>query len=306
MPEKVNFKTLTDFEMVAPGRSGCDGCGAVIAARMASKVFGLDAMMVNATGCMCANYGYAGSPRFPYIHSLFENCGSVMSGIDAGLRALGKRDEVILFGLAGDGGTVDIGLQALSGAVERGHRFVYLCYDNEAYMNTGVQRSGATPLGARTSTSPVGITQNGERGSLLRRKNMVLIMADHGIPYTASASIAYPLDLLNKLQKALSFDGPSYIHILSPCPTSWGHPVDQSIRVAKLAVETRISPLFEVERGKPLSLDRQKGKGTPVIEYLKTQSRFAHLELAENKPLLDQIQEEVDQSWQHLERLSRE
>lgn len=306
MTDRVTLKNLTDFELVAPGRSGCDGCGAVIAARMASKVFGSNTIMVNATGCMCANYGYAGSTRFPYIHSLFENCGSILAGIDAGLRALGKRDEVNLFGLAGDGGTVDIGLQALSGAVERGHRFVYICYDNEAYMNTGVQRSGATPLGARTSTSPVGLSQQGERGSLLRRKNMVLIMADHGIPYTASASIAYPLDFLNKVQKALTIDGPSYIHVLSPCPTSWGHPADQSVRIAKLAVETRISPLFEIERGKPLSLDRQKSKGLPVTEYLKAQSRFAHLEKPENLHILAQIQEEINQSWHHLERLSRE
>ena len=143
-------------------------------------------------------------------------------------------------------------------------------------------------------------------GSLLRRKNMVLIMADHGIPYTASASIAYPLDLLNKIQKALSIDGPTYIHILSPCPTSWGFSADQSIRVAKLAVETSISPLYEIERGKCLSLDRQKSKGKPVTEYLQTQARFAHLFAPENQPLLKQFQGEVDQSWQHLERLARE
>ena len=306
MTAKITIKDLPDLEVVAPGRSGCDGCGAVIAARLASKVFGRQTIMANATGCMCVNYGYAGAPLFPYIHTLFENTGAVLSGIDAGLKALGKRDEVNLVGLAGDGGTVDIGLQALSGAVERRHRFVYICYDNEAYMNTGVQRSGATPLGARTTTSPVGPEQPGEPHSLLRRKNMVLIMAAHGIPYAASASIAYPLDFLRKLQKAVEINGPTYIHILAPCPTGWGFAADQSVRLAKLAVETRLAPLYEVEQGKRVALDRRRSKGTPIWEYLKLQSRFRHLEWPANKGLADRIQREVDLNWRYLESLAGE
>ncbi len=306
MARKVTLKELPDQEFVAPGRSGCDACAAVIVARMASKVFGSNTMMANATGCMCANYGYAGAPRFPYIHTLFEICGSILAGMDAGLKAIGKRDQVTLVGLAGDGGTVDIGLQSLSGAVERGHRFVYICYDNEGYMNTGSQRSGATPLGASTTTSPVGEFQSGEAGSLLRRKNMVMIMAAHGIPYAATASVAYPLDYLNKLKKAVEVDGPSYIHVLVPCTTSWGFPPDQTIQIAKLAVETRISPLYEIERGKKLVLDRNKSKGKPVIEYLELQSRFSHLKRPENKDLLEKIQQEVDESWNYLEALAKE
>jgi len=306
MAAKITLKNLPDQEFVAPGRSGCDGCAAVITARMASKVFGQNTIMANATGCMCANYGYAGAPRFPYIHTLFENSGSVLAGIDAGLRALKKRDGITLVGLSGDGGTVDIGLQALSGAVERGHRFVYICYDNEGYMNTGNQRSGATPLGANTSTSPVARHNAGETGSLLRRKNMVLIMAAHGIPYTASASIAYPQDFCNKIEKAMQVDGPTYIHVLAPCMTSWGFPADQTIRIAKLAVETRISPLFEVTQGKKLVLDRHKSKGTPILEYVKLQSRFSHLEKPEYKDVLDQLQAEVDLNWQYLDSLAGE
>jgi pyruvate ferredoxin oxidoreductase beta subunit len=304
MAAKLTLKTLPDQEFVAPGRSGCDGCAAVIAARMASKVFGPNTIMANATGCMCVNYGYAGAPRFPYIHTLFENSASVLAGIDAGLRALNKRDGMTLVGFSGDGGTVDIGLQALSGAVDRGHRFVYICYDNEGYMNTGNQRSGATPLGANTSTSPVAERSFGETGSLLRRKNMVLIMAAHGIPYAATASIAYPQDLCAKMEKAMQVDGPAYIHVLAPCSTSWGFPADQTIRMAKLAVETRISPLFEVTRGKKISLDRHKSKGIPILEYVTLQSRFRHLEKPEHKDVLDQLQTEVDLYWQYLESLA--
>lgn len=304
MASKLTLKELPDQEFVAFGRTGCDACSAVIAARMASKVFGPNTIMVNATGCMCVNYGYMGAPQFPYIHSLFENSGSILGGIDAGLKSLGKRDGIVLMGLSGDGGTVDIGLQALSGAVERGHRFVYICYDNEGYMNTGVQRSGATPLGARTSTSPVGQNQAGETGSLLRRKNMVLIMAAHGIPYTATASIAYPVDFINKIKKAMDIDGPSYIHVLAPCTTGWGFPAEQTVHLSKMAVETRISPLFEIENGTHLTLDRHKGKGTPVREYLKLQARFHHLERPENQYLVETIQSEVDQTWQYLVRLA--
>ena len=175
----IKLKALPDEEFVAAGRAGCPGCPAVMGARMANKVLGKKAIMVNSTGCMCVNYGYQGSPRFPYIHSLFPNAGAITAGIDAGLTALGKREGIHLYAYCGDGGTVDIGLQALSGAVDRGHRFLYICYDNEGYMNTGAQRSGSTPTGARTTTTPVGAQQAGERRPLSRRKDMVRVMEKH-------------------------------------------------------------------------------------------------------------------------------
>jgi len=306
MTTKYTLKNLPNDELAAPGRSGCDGCGAVMIARWITKISGQSTMMVNATGCMCVNYGYAGVPRFPYIHSLFENTGSIISGIDAGLRSLGKRDTTNLIGLAGDGGTVDIGLQALSGAVDRNHRFLYVCYDNEGYMNTGGQRSGATPYGSKTATTPVGSEKVGETLSLARRKNMVLIMAAHGIPYAATASIAYPLDFMNKVKKAIEIDGPTYIHVLAPCPTSWGFPSENSVNLGRLAVETRFSPIFEVEQGKKIILDRRKSKGTPVLEYLKVQKRFLHLLDPKNQFIVDQIQFQVDEGWNYLDSLAQE
>lgn len=306
MTTNYTIKTLPDLEQVAPGRSGCDGCGAVMAARWISKITGQSTIMVNATGCMCVNYGYAGAPLHPYIHSLFENTGSILSGIDAGLRALGRRQEVNLVGLAGDGGTVDIGFQSLSGAVERQHRFLYVCYDNEGYMNTGGQRSGATPYGSNTATTPVGSEQQGEGLSLLRRKNMVLVMAAHGIPYAATASIAYPLDFMNKVKKAIEIDGPTYLHVLAPCPTSWGFASEESVKIGKLAVETRFAPLYEVEQGSKIKLDRRRSKGTPITEYLKAQKRFSHLLKLENQHRVDEIQSQIDESWRYLESLAQE
>ena len=280
----LTLRDLPDEEFVAPGRSGCPGCAAVIAARMISKVLGKKTIMVIATGCMVVNYTYAGAPLFPVIHPLFENTGSVLSGIDCGLRALGRRDGVNLVGLAGDGGTADIGLQALSGAVERGHRFLYICYDNEGYMNTGVQRSGTTPFGAVTTTSPAG-----ERRPMGLRKDMVKIMGAHGIPYAATATIAYPLDLVRKAKKALAIDGPTYIHLLTPCWVGWGFPQNFGVKITKLAVQTGMWILYEVENGKVTPTVKIKDR-KPVEEYLKAQERFSHLSQEE----INRIQQFVD------------
>lgn len=304
----VSLKNLPEEEYIAPGRGGCPGCPAVLGARMASKILGPRAIMITPTGCMCVNYGYAGAPRFPFVHTLFENAGSILSGIDAGLKALGKREGINLFAYAGDGGTVDIGLQALSGAVERGHRFLYICYDNEGYMNTGTQRSGATPPGARTSTTPVTEHRAGESRPFRRKKDMVRIMAAHGIPYAASASLAYPLDYLKKIQKALQIDGPTYIHLQSPCINGWGLKEDQGVEVARLAVETCVFPLYEIYHGYALKITVRPRQKKPVEEYLKLQGRFQHLFKEKWHWQIEEFQRQVDENWavlQAWEKVSR-
>lgn len=300
----ITFNTLPNEEFVALGRGGCAGCPAVIGARMASKVLGGNAMLVNSTGCMCVNYGYAGAPKFPYIHSLFPSAGALISGIDAGLKAQGKRDGVNLYAYCGDGGTVDIGLQALSGAVDRGHRFLYICYDNEGYMNTGSQRSGATPFRARTSTTPVGDIRSGEQRLLSQRKEMVRIFADHGIPYAATASVAYPLDFMRKVEKAISIDGPTYIHLQAPCLVGWGVDDNMGVAVARAAVQTLMNPLYEVEGGKRYKITLDVKKPQPVEEYLKMQGRFRHLFAKDESGAIARIQQDVDENWAYLQYLA--
>ena len=241
---------------------------------MASKVLGRNTIQVTSTGCMCVNYGYYGAPRYPFVHSLFENAGAVISGIDASLKAQGKRDGVNLFGYCGDGGTVDIGLQALSGAAERGHRFLYICYDNEGYMNTGVQRSSATPPTARTATTP---TLGPEPGNVFGTGKFVpKIAVAHEIPFVATASVADLHDLEAKVTKAMGFRGARYIQINVPCPLGWGAASQDTIKIARLAIETGLFPIFEAERGRVTEVRKIRRK-TPVVEYLKLQRRFAHL-----------------------------
>lgn len=296
----LSLKTLPDEEFIAPGRGGCAGCPAVVGARMATKVMGKNTIMITSTGCMCVNYGYYGAPLFPFVHTLFENAGSILSGIDVGLTVLGKREGVNLVAFCGDGGTVDIGLQALSGAAERGHRFLYICYDNEGYMNTGAQRSGATPPGARTSTTPVTARSAGEPRPFIRKKDMVRIMAAHGIPYAAFASVAYPLDYLRKIEKALSIDGPTYIHLQTPCLTGWGIAEDRGIEVARMAVETCVFPLYEIEEGRKLKITVRPSRKRPVEEYFVLQGRFRHLLKKELRSHVERFQREVDERWNWL------
>lgn len=208
-----------------PGHRACIGCGETMALRQAVKVMGQDVIVVNATGCMeivASQLPYT-SWKLPWIHTLFENIAAVASGIEAGLKTMMrkgriKEKDIKVVAVAGDGGTADIGLQALSGAMERGHDFLYLCLDNEAYMNTGIQRSSATPMGASTTTSPAGKVSIGQ---FSWKKDMPAIAAAHKIPYVATACPSYPVDLMEKVKKGLSIKGPAYIHILSVCPTGW-------------------------------------------------------------------------------------
>ncbi|GAH55772.1 unnamed protein product, partial [marine sediment metagenome] len=240
-------RLVTKKETFAPGHRACIGCGEALAVRLACKALGQNVIIVNATGCMeivSSQLPYT-SWRVPWIHTLFENTAAVASGIEAGLKVMAKKgkqttQDVGVVAMAGDGGTSDIGLQALSGALERGHNFLYICFDNEAYMNTGIQRSSATPFGASTTTSPAGKISIGQ---VTWKKNMPAIAAAHNIPYVATACPSYPFDLMAKVKKGIETPGPAYIHILSVCPTGWRCPTDLTVRIGRLAVETGIFPL---------------------------------------------------------------
>ena len=257
-----------------PGHTACAGCGQAIAARMVIDAAGPNTIIANNTGCLeVFSTKYPETAwNVPWIHSLFENCAAVASGIEAALIYLGKKDSTNVIAQAGDGGTADIGLQALSGMLERGHDILYVCYDNEAYMNTGVQRSGLTPFDTNTSTSPTGALSS---GNIRPKKPMPEIALAHGIPYVAVASAGYPQDIQRKDKKAFSIKGPKYIQIHVPCPLGWRHESDQMIEVAKMAVETGLYPLIEYENG-VLTAKRQI-KPRPVEDYLKMQGRFKHL-----------------------------
>lgn len=296
----VNIKNLTEEEFVSPGRSGCAGCAGVLVARLALKALGRETILVSATGCVLSNFTHAGAPKIPYMHSLFPGAGSLIAGIDAGLRAKGKRKGVNILGMGGDGGTADIGLQALSGALERGHDFIYICYDNEGYMNTGGQRSGTTPYGAKTATTPVDEMTQGEGRPMSTRKNMVYIVAAHRIPYVATASIAHVQDFLSKLEKATKISGPSYIHVLTPCNYRWGFPEDRSIEISRLAVRSRMFPLIEIEDGQKYHLQYRNRRKIPVSDYLSAQKRFSHLSDED----ISAIQSYVNRNWHYLKNLT--
>jgi pyruvate ferredoxin oxidoreductase beta subunit len=234
------------------------------------------------------------------VHSAFENSAATISGAEAAYRSLkrqGKLDARIAFiAFGGDGGTYDIGLQSLSGALERGHDFTYVCYDNEAYMNTGIQRSGATPRGAFTTTAPAGKAQPGKRQ---QKKDLTAIVAAHGVPYVAQASPHRARDLMKKVQKAVAIEGPCFINVLSPCPRGWRYPPDQSLQMARLACETCVWPLFEVEHGRTTINYRPKEK-KPVREWLKSQGRFRHLFSPRNEHMIEEIQADLDARWERL------
>lgn len=278
---------IPEKEFLAPGHRACAGCGATIGVRLALKMLGENTVAISATGCLeviTTPYPET-SWEIPWMHVAFENAAAVASGVESALKSQGKTDTtVVVFG--GDGGTADIGLQALSGAMERGHNLIYICYDNEAYMNTGIQRSGSTPYGASTTTSPHGKESFGEDRP---KKNMPMIMAAHGIPYIATASISYPEDFMKKVKKASEIEGPAYIHLQQPCTTGWGYSPEKTIELGRLAVETGSWILYEIEEGE-FKVTYRPLQRRAVKEYLNAQKRFKHLTKSEK----DRIQSHVD------------
>jgi pyruvate ferredoxin oxidoreductase beta subunit len=299
-------KLVSKSENFAPGHRACVGCGEALALRQACKALGKNTIIVNATGCMevvASPMPYT-SWRIPWIHTLFENAAAVASGVEAGLKAMtekGKRvskgdKKINVVAVGGDGGTSDIGFQALSGALERGHDFLYICFDNEAYMNTGIQRSSATPFGASTTTSPAGKKSTGQ---VTWKKNMPEIAAAHGIPYVATATHSYPFDLMAKVAKGAAVPGPAYIHVLSVCPTGWRSAANLSIKLGRLAVETGIFPLYEVENGRHrITVDVPELR--PVKDYLKLQGRFRHL----SDDVIATIEDRVRSEYARLKHLA--
>ncbi|MCM8831776.1 MAG: thiamine pyrophosphate-dependent enzyme [Candidatus Omnitrophica bacterium] len=271
-----------DEHFFVSGHTACPGCGQALAARLVADAAGKDTIIANATGCLevFSTKAPQTSWRLPWIHSLFENVAAVASGIEAALKSLKKIDNIKVIAQAGDGGTSDIGLQALSGMLERGHDILFVCYDNEAYMNTGIQRSGLTPTSASTTTSPVGKIL---KGNIRPKKPVVEICAAHFIPYSATASVGFPQDLIRKIKKALNIRGPKYLQILVPCPLGWGHESNLTIEIARLAVNCGLYPLVEYEYGKLVNVFKISPK--PIIEYIKPQARFRHL-LNDNEALL--------------------
>ena len=293
---------LSKEEFAVSGHRACQGCAEILAVRLVLKGFGRDTILVMATGCM----EIISTPlpttdwRLPWIHVDFENAAAVASGVESALKILMSKEKVEkkdihVVAIAGDGGTSDIGLQALSGALERGHKFTYICVDNEAYMNTGIQSSSLTPFGAATTTTPPGKKSIGQS---TWKKNMPKIAAAHNIPYVATACPSYPFDLINKVKKARMINGPSYIHILSVCPTGWRIPSDQAIRYGRLAVETGVFPLYEIVNGK-YSLTYNPEPLRHMVDYFNGQGRYRHLTVK----TISKIQERVNLDWKRLKYL---
>jgi pyruvate/2-oxoacid:ferredoxin oxidoreductase beta subunit len=287
---------VMDREFVHSGHVGCPGCGATIAMRFVLKALGEKTMMVLPACCWSVIAGpYPQSAlKIPVIHAAFETGGATATGVRAALDMLGDTETTVLT-WAGDGGTFDIGFQALSGAVERNENFLYVCYDNEAYMNTGIQRSSSTPYGAWTTTT------TGRDWKKLRKKNIVEVLVAHRIPYVATASIAYPEDLLRKAQKAKNIKGSRFLHIYASCPTGWRIPSEMSVKIARMAVQTNIFPLYEVEDGLRYTIN-YKPREYLVREYFRLQGRFKHLTDQD----LDQIQQMVNEDWELLLRKAGE
>ena len=310
----MNLKQLAQRpERITSGHRLCAGCAEPIIAKLVLASIKDPVIAVNATSCLevaTTIYPYT-AWKIPWIHNAFENAPATASGIIEAYNIILKKEpserpkwakklprniKFVVFG--GDGGSYDIGLQSLSGALERGHKFLYVCYDNEAYMNTGNQRSGATPLGSSTTTSPAGKVKQGKEEW---RKDLTAIVEAHHINYVTQASIFHWADLSKKVRRAMEVDGPSFINIISPCQRSWGFDPSLTVQIAKLAVETNFWPLYEVDNGKFI-LNYEPKKRTPIIEWIKSQKRFKHLLKPENSGIIKKIQEHVDEEFERIKK----
>ena len=292
MSDRINARNISDSEFFY-GHKACAGCGGSLAVRIALKVLGEKTLLVEPAGCMSAvSFNY---PQMSFannaIISAFAGTGAVMSGLKAGAEAMGLKDYHVL-GIAAHGGTADIGIQALSGLIDRNDDVIYICYDNEAYMNTGIQKSGLTPFGATTTTTPAG---SRVKGNIRPKKNLFEIVAAHGIPYAATASVGYIEDFANKVKRASEVKGTSFIHVLAPCPTGWGVDTSETIDIAREIVDTGLWYLAEYYEGemhlnmKPKALDG-------VSHYIKRQGRFKHLSDED----IDKIIRERDKTWERI------
>jgi pyruvate ferredoxin oxidoreductase beta subunit len=308
MPEeriRINLRDIVNNEeRLAPGHRLCPGCAEPTVVRQILHAIDAPVVISTATGCLevsTSGYPYT-AWRVPWIHSAFENAATTISGVEAAYKALKRAGKIpadrdikfLAFG--GDGASYDIGLQWISGALERGHKFIYVCLNNEAYMNTGIQRSGATPRGAHTTTSPAGDVLPGKTQW---RKPFTRIMAAHQIPYVAQAAAHNYRDLMTKVKKAVAADGPAVLNVLAPCPRGWRHSGDQTMVVSKLATDTCYWPLYEVDHGKTVVTYKPREK-QPVADWFKTQGRFSHLFRPAYGWLLEEIQAKIDQEWELL------
>lgn len=289
---ETSILNLPEREYLLPGNRTCAGCGLSIAYRYILKALEGNAIVAVPASCLTVLHGMypITSVLIPCVNVAFPSTAASASGLVAGLKALGRTDITVV-GFAGDGGTHDIGIQALSGAAERGADFIYICYDNEAYMNTGTQRSSSTPLGAKTATTPI-------LGKQQHLKDMPRIMEAHSVSYIATACPSYPADLYDKMRKAKTKKGTRYIHISTPCPPGWIFPTKDTVKMGRLAVETGMVTLYEVEDGVFRLTGRsrsiaERGKLKPVGDYIKLQGRFAGIG-ADN---LKELQTWVDSRW---------
>lgn len=292
METKTTTVNLPEQEFVHPGNRACSGCGLGLTYRIALKALGKDTIIVVPPSCSTVMQGLypVSTTKVPVLNVTFASAGAAATGVRRALQAQ-KKENVNVVAWAGDGGTSDIGIQALSGACERGEDIIYICYDNEAYMNTGIQRSGTTPKGVVTTTTPI-------KGKLQQKKDVPAIIAAHGISYVATCSAAYPLDLYDKVKKAASMSGTRYLHVHTPCPPGWGFETRCTIKIGQLAVKTGLFDLYEVENSRfTLSGESQKLAGKkrlPVEEYFKTQFRFKSL----SKDLVSEVQARIDEKWE--------
>jgi len=289
--------TIPQEEFMSPGHVACQGCGATLAMRYALKALGKETIVILPACCWSVIDGpfpYS-SVGVPLFHTAFETAASTASGVAAALEIKNRKGQVLAW--AGDGGTADIGLQALSGAAERGEDIIYICYDNEAYMNTGIQRSSSTPYGAWTTTTPVkkGSSESKESaGKITVKKNVAEIMVAHRISYVATANISYPEDLIKKIKRAKDMKGVRYLQVLSPCPVGWKYSSELTIKIGKLAFESCAYPMYEVVEGEYFI--KKPIQKIPVSEYFKNQFRFRHL----NEDLIASIQKNIDYEWERL------